>query len=475
MPVNTPISNRENLELSELQLKFSGRRSAKRILISAGAPHAKDRLLPLVHSLVLSNVTVYATEGTARHFANAGLLVNRVYKIADKTEPNILSLLKKGTFDCVINIPVGNPDYDAASDNKIIRSLSIAHEIPLIIDIDLAIEQLSFLLKKMNIEQAPPDAWDLRHHFDFLVNQRGGWISHHGHFDKSYLISPDNLALSQRDMQKKWYLYRHLKENYTPEDLYARISRCVERLIAQGCTFASTMVDADSIVKTMPLEVALAVKKDYSSKIDLEVGIQPLEGVLNPETRTFFESACENADFIGGLPSRDRPQPEKHLEIILGIAKAMGKRVDVHIDQENNPDENETELLAKKTIEMQMEGRVRGIHSISLAAKPPSEQDRVIDLLLAARIGIVVCPSAALSMKALVDRSAPIHNSIAPVPKLINAGVPVYLGIDNIADLFMPMVDADIWFECRLLMEACRHYNLDDVADIACRKAPDIM
>jgi hypothetical protein len=53
------------------------------------------------------------------------------------------------------------------------------------------------------------------------------------------------------------------------------------------------------------------------------------------------------------------------------------------------------------------------------------------------------------------------------VPKLLDAGVPVYLGVDNVYDLFMPLVDGDLWFESRLLMEACRFYDIDRVAKIA--------
>lgn len=272
-------------------------------------------------------------------------------------------------------------------------------------------------------------------------------------------------------MQKKWYLYRYLKENYTFDDLYARMSRCVDNLLAQGCSYTRTMVDADSIVKMLCMDVALEVKKAYADRIQIDIGVQPLEGVVNPDARKFVQAACERADFVGGLPSRDRPQPEKHLDIILSLAKSLNKPVDVHVDQENNPDESETELLALKTIEFGLEGRVFGVHAISLAAKHPVEQDRIINVVKDAGLGIICCPSAALSMKSL-DRAAPLHNSIAPVPKLLDAGVPVYLGVDNIADLFMPLVDTDMWFESRLLMEACRYYELDPVADIATRRLP---
>jgi len=69
-------------------------------------------------------------------------------------------------------------------------------------------------------------------------------------------------------------------------------------------------------------------------------------------------------------------------------------------------------------------------------------------------------------MKMLPQKTL-LHNSIAPFVKMKQAGVRTYLGIDNIADLFMPIVDGDMWTECRMLMEACRHYDLEEVADLA--------
>merc|ERR1712054_227746 len=95
-----------------------------------------------------------------------------------------------------------------------------------------------------------------------------------------------------------------------------------------------------------------------------------------------------------------------------------------------------------------------------------SEQDRIIALIKEADVGIVICPSAALSMKQL-PMQAPLHNSIGPFVKLKEAGVRTYLGIDNIADLFMPVVDGDMYTEARMLMEACRYYDLETVADWA--------
>ena len=315
-----------------------------------------------------------------------------------------------------------------------------------------------------------PAPWDMRQAFADLIAQHGGYCNYHAHFDKAYLISPDNLKLSMVDMQRKWALYKQLKENYTHQDLVERISRGVEMMIAQGAHYCRTMVDADSTVKTMPMRAALEVKQKYAGRIHFEIGVHPLQGVLDPESRKSVEEACEMGDVVGGLPSKDRPTPEKHLDVIMGIARKLGKRLDVHVDQENNPLECETELLAQKTIEHGLEGRVSAIHAVSLAAKAPAEQDRIIKLMHQAGVSVIVCPSAALSMKQL-DQVAPLHNSIAPVPRLLDAGIQVYLGVDNVYDLFMPLVDGDLWFECRVLMEACRFYDLERVAKLACDRS----
>lgn len=320
------------------------------------------------------------------------------------------------------------------------------------------------LQRSLSTENKRP-AWDMLGALASKIEERGGFTCHHAHFDKAYLINEENLALSQRDMQEKWRLYRELKMSYSYDDLYTRISRGVERMIEQGVTHCRTFIDADALVGLLPLEVACDVRAHYADDIHLEFAVQPLEGVLDPEARRAFVRACEIADIVGGLPSRDRPNPGAHLDIVMQVARDLDKPLDVHIDQENQPDERETEQLAHYTIKHGLEGKVRGVHAISLAAQDHDEQRRVIELVKDAGIGIIICPSAALSMKAL-DAVAPLHNSIAPLMRLVEGGVPLALGVDNIHDLFMPMVDGDMMFEARSLMEVTRCYDLDLIAEI---------
>jgi cytosine/adenosine deaminase-related metal-dependent hydrolase len=469
------MSNAISLELLAFNLKLLGRQRRKSLLISAGRPEDKKRMLPAIRRILTLDVELYATPGTHRFFVANGIKSTEIHKITDGRSPNILSFLKANRFDLVINVLTGDEDYDESSDAKLIRKLSIENGIPLITDADVGIATLEQII--IDAERGTyryrladdSEPWNLRLRFLQAAERLGGLANHHAHFDKAYLITHENLRLSQVDMQKKWELYRYLKENYTHDDLVERISRGVETMIHQGATYCRTMVDADSTVGLLPIKAALEVKQRYAGRIQFEVGVQPLQGVLDPASFEQYAEACELADYCGGLPSRDRPKPEKHLDVVLSLAKKLGKPVDVHIDQENNPLENETELLAEKTIEHGMQGRVFGVHAISLSAKEDREQDRIIEKVKEADMGIIICPSAALSMKQL-PMTAPLHNSIAPFVKLREAGVRCYLGVDNVHDLFMPMVDGDMWTEARMLMEACRFYDIDEVAAWACQK-----
>jgi cytosine/creatinine deaminase len=471
----TPLATKEMIGLN---LKLLGPKNQIDVLISSGKNSDKEKLLPAIRRLADLGVTLYATEGTSKFLDGKGIQNQPIYKITENQEPNILSYLEDDKFDLIVNILTGNNDYDQRSDSNRIRALAVENNIPLFTDPDVAILAIETLVRNV-VEGAyqykPADReepWNLQREFQRLVEARGGYACHHAHFDKAYLISLENLELGQVDMQYKWKLYDHLKQSssYDEENLIERIARGVETMIAQGAVYCRTMVDADKIVQLKPIKAALEVKKRFAGKIVFEVGVQPLQGVVyDAESRKYYEAACDLADFCGGLPSKDRPTPEEHLDIVLSIAKNLNKPIDVHVDQENNPFENETEQLAAKTIKHGMEGKVFAVHAISLAAKPKVEQDRVIKRMKDAGLSVIVCPSAALSMKSL-DASAVLHNSIAPVTNLLDHGVPVYLGVDNVYDLFMPIVDGDMWFECRMLMESCRYYDLQKVASIATRR-----
>lgn len=307
---------------------------------------------------------------------------------------------------------------------------------------------------------------NIKKYFLNTVNKNGGFKVLHAHFDKSNVVTPSILIQAQKEsMQQKWDTYNAIKAQYTYESIYNRAEMCLDTFIKQKATTVRTFADADSIIGQMCIDALLTLKHDYKDVINLEIAVQPIEGLLKPENFKAFKEACSKADLVGGLPSRD-PNPEEHLHALIDIALQYNLPLDVHVDQLNSPQERETELLLNVKKKRNFNNPTNAVHSISLSCHKEHYQKAIATRLAEENVGVIICPSAALSMKPL-NYLTPTHNSIAPLKILIENNVQLGLGIDNIADLYMPLVDGDMWFECRLLMEATRHYNLQQIANIA--------
>ena len=148
----------------------------------------------------------------------------------------------------------------------------------------------------------------------------------------------------------------------------------------------------------------------------------------------------------------------------------MGKDIEAHLDQCNIPSEKETELFCDFVEKYKYQGKSRAIHCVSLACHPLDYQRKISKRLHNLDIGVIVCPSAAISMTQHNEYNAPIHNSIAPIKVMLDEKVNVGLGIDNVEDIFMPFCDGDLMFELRLLAETERIYKPDILIDIANNK-----
>ena len=301
-----------------------------------------------------------------------------------------------------------------------------------------------------------------------LINlQNIKWTCHHLHIDKAKTIDFNLLEQSQKHMKDKWHLMNDIKKKYNTKEQKRRMLSTTMNLYNQGCRNMRTFIDVDSIVKLNSLYSALDLKKYWAEKhTNLQIGTQLLNGLDNQENLSLFYKASELVDFIGCLPSRD-VNPHKHLDIVFNRALELNKPIEAHLDQCNIPSEKETELFCDYVEKYNFQGKARAIHSVSLSCQPIQYQKYIAKRLKNLDIGVIVCPSAAISMTQHSEFSSPIHNSIAPINILLEEGVNIGLGIDNIEDIFMPFCDGSFLFELRLLSESSRIYNTDILHSIA--------
>lgn len=242
-----------------------------------------------------------------------------------------------------------------------------------------------------------------------------------------------------------------------------------ELMISQGCKACATFVDIDPQSRDRAIKAGLRAREHYEDQITVKFANQTLKGVIDPEARKWFDIGAELVDIIGGLPKRDERdfgRAADAFDILLGTAKAQGKMVHCHVDQFNMSSEYETEMLAHKTIEHGMQGRVVAIHGISIGAHSKMYRQRLYDLLKEAQVYVVCCPTAWIDT-ARTESIGPMHNSMTPVDELVPAGIPVALGTDNVCDAMVPWSAGDMWHELQLLATGCRFDDFEALVKIA--------
>lgn len=123
----------------------------KRLLVSAPAEY-RIKLLDPLRQLEMQGWDLCATEGTHDFLAQHGIRSVSVYKVGEKYEPNIATLLAQRKVDLIINIPRGTAEKNTAGFK--IRRLAIDHHIPLITNLQLA-QVFLHCLAELDIESIP--------------------------------------------------------------------------------------------------------------------------------------------------------------------------------------------------------------------------------------------------------------------------------------------------------------------------------
>lgn len=329
------------------------------------------------------------------------------------------------------------------------------------------------------------------------IKELGGFYNAHSHLDRCNTLSRKYLKKVGIDPIKGASLPLRAKQNlvgelhkseaYTENNLKQRMKQSLENQNRMLTTKIDVMVD---VTPDLPengmfaINTILELKEELKNKISINIGAHPIFGFKENTGRwEVYEEAAKKCDFLGALPEKDEPITrgrigfKKHIKKVLMLGQKLHKPVQVHVDQSNNPNENHTELLVQAVewigapeIDNVKEPTVWAIHSISPSTYSEKRFDRLLNDLLKNNIGVICCPSAGLSMRQLRPVVTPTYNSICRVLEMLEAGIQVRIGTDNICDVFVPSSDGCMLTEIKILSNAVRFYIISVLSKLAAGK-----
>jgi cytosine deaminase len=267
-------------------------------------------------------------------------------------------------------------------------------------------------------------------------------VDAHIHLDKALLSS--RAPSVEGSLAEAIRVTGAAKRGFTVDDIRARARAVLDLAVRSGTTAMRSHVEVDPIVGLMGLEALRPLRHEYAPALELQLCAFAQEGIVQaPGTEALLARALrEGADLVGGCPYNDT-DPRAHVDAIFRLAREFGVDADFHTDFFDEPEHLHVRYICEQTVRLGWEGRVAVGHLTELAALAPAEQDGVIAELRAARVGVIVLPATDLYLMGRRDERNP-RRGLAPVKRLLAAGVPVAAASNNVRNAFTPVGNADL-------------------------------
>ncbi len=264
----------------------------------------------------------------------------------------------------------------------------------------------------------------------------------HAHLDKALLA--DRFPNPAGDLLGAIEVMRIGWSTIEPEDVVARATSAIRRMVASGTTLIRSHADTNVYAGLTAVRSLLEVRDAVEPLCDLEVVAMayPLTGPDGREGRRMLDQALElGADVIGGAPHLE-DDPVSAIDHLLNLAVETRLHVDLHVDEVLDPEFDTLRDLSRAVIRHGLEGTVNASHCVSHGLKSEEEQREIATALAHADITVVTLPRTNLYLQARDLHQAPPRGTVG-VEAMLEAGVTVGGGADNCQDPFYPIGTSD--------------------------------
>jgi cytosine/creatinine deaminase len=270
------------------------------------------------------------------------------------------------------------------------------------------------------------------------------FIDPHFHLENALLGQVTNTSGTLREAIR---LYAAIKRDMSREDIIRRATAALREAVANGTLWLRNHVDIDQVAGCRLLDGIVAVRDLFRDSIDIQIVAFPQLGLArNPEAVDLMWQAMERgAGVVGGMPhgEADMDAAARHIEIAFQIAQKHNADVDMHVDETDNPYWHTLELLADQTLAAGWQGRVTAGHCCAMARWDDALAARVIDKVRRAGIHIITNTPVNLLLQGRGDHQ-PVARGITRVRELLDAGVNVACGQDDLMNMFYPFGHMDM-------------------------------
>lgn len=295
-----------------------------------------------------------------------------------------------------------------------------------------------------------------------VLNARGGlalppFVEPHIHLDTTQTAGEPawNQSGTLFEGIERW---AERKATLTHEDVKNRAMKTLTWQMANGIQHVRSHVDV-SDPGLVALRALLEVKRDVAAWIDLQLVAFPQEGILSyPNGEALLEEALRlGADVVGAIPHYEftREYGVESLHKAFALAEKYHKPLDIHCDETDDEQSRFLETVAALALKAGNGAQVTASHTTAMHSYNGAYTARLFRLLKLSGINFVANPLVNIHLQGRFD-TGPRRRGITRVKELLDAGLNVCFGHDDVFDPWYPLGTGNLLQVLHMGLHVCQ-------------------
>ncbi|WP_027399219.1 cytosine deaminase [Anaerovorax odorimutans] len=255
------------------------------------------------------------------------------------------------------------------------------------------------------------------------------------------------------------------KEKLSKKDIKERAGKAIRMQASNGVQFVRTHVDVTDPT-LIAIEAMLELKQDLKDIVDIQIVAFPQEGIMSyPNGEKLMENAVKmGADCIGAIPHFEftREYSVESLNFIMKLAEKHNKLVDVHCDEIDDEASRGLETLACRAYEYGMGEMVTASHTTAMHSYNNAYVSKLFRLLKMSKINFVSNPLVNTHLQGRMD-TYPKRRGVTRVKELLEAGINVSFGHDDIFDPWYPLGTGNMRDVLHMGLHVCQMMGYEEI------------
>jgi cytosine/creatinine deaminase len=257
------------------------------------------------------------------------------------------------------------------------------------------------------------------------------------------------------------------KQFLTHEDVKTRAKKALKMQMAQGIQHVRTHVDITD-PKLTALKAMLEVKEEMAPWVDIQLVAFPQEGILSyPNGVELLEESIKmGVDVVGGIPHYEftREYGVESVKKVFELAAKYDLPIDFHCDEIDDEQSRFLEVVAAEAYRYGNGEKVTASHTTAMHSYNNAYTSKLFRLLKLSNINFVANPLVNIHLQGRFD-TYPKRRGVTRVKELLEAGINVCFGHDDIFDPWYPLGTGKMLQVLHMGLHVCQLMGYDQIMD----------